>query len=198
MHAENGDIIAENQRRLLARGVTGPEGHPAAQPQEVEEEAVRQKAIFINILIIITTKAILIYLHNHPCHHHFQVRRACSLALSANVPLIISAPSSPDVVAVIAEYQARGLTVLGEARGAALAVDGSHYFNQCWSHAAAFVASPPLREGENVPEELVNALKVSTVNLIITILSASGWRRFGFGWKRPHWDLTSTEGGGTR
>ena len=171
VHAENGDIIAENQRRLLARGVTGPEGHPAAQPQEVEEEAVRQKAIFINILIIITTKAILIYLHHHPCHHHFQVRRACSLALSANVPLIISAPSSPDVVAVIAEYQARGLTVLGEAHGAALALDGSHYFNQCWSHAAAFVASPPLREGENVPEELVNALKVSTVNLIITILS---------------------------
>ena len=165
VHAENGDIIAENQRRLLARGVTGPEGHPAAQPQEVEEEAVR---------------------------------RACSLALGANVPLVVCAPSSPDVVAVIAEYQARGLTVLGEARGAALAVEGSHYFNQCWSHAAAFVASPPLREGENVPEELVNALKVSTVNLIITILSASGRRRFGFGWKRPHWDLTSTEGGGTR
>ena len=27
-------------------------------------------------------------------------------------------------------YKARGLTVLGEARGAALALDGSHYLNQ--------------------------------------------------------------------
>ena len=33
------------------------------------------------------------------------------------------------------------------------------YLIQCWSHAAAFVTSPPLREG--VAEELVSALKVS-------------------------------------
>ena len=33
------------------------------------------------------------------------VRRACSLALAANVPLVVSAPSCPDVVAIIAEYQ---------------------------------------------------------------------------------------------
>ena len=107
------------------------------------------------------------------------MRRACSLALSANVPLVICAPSSPDVVAVIAEYQARGLTVLGEARCAALAVEGSHYFNQSWSHAAAFVASPPLREGENVPEELVSALKVSitintNTNMIIIAITRMG------------------------
>ena len=109
------------------------------------------------------------------------VRRACSLALSANVPLVICAPSSPDVVAVIAEYQARGLIVLGEARGAALAVDGSHYFNQCWSHAAAFVASPPLREGENVPEELVNALKVS-ISISITNIITKFMIRMGKVW----------------
>ena len=111
------------------------------------------------------------------------VRRACSLALSANVPLVICAPSSPDVVAVIAEYQARGLIVLGEARGAALAVDGSHYFNQCWSHAAAFVASPPLREGENVPEELVNALKVSiSISISISNIITKFMIRMGKVW----------------
>ena len=37
------------------------------------------------------------------------VRRACSLALAANVPLVVSAPSCPDVVAIIAEYQVLSL-----------------------------------------------------------------------------------------
>ena len=38
------------------------------------------------------------------------VRRACSLALAANVPLVVSAPSCPDVVAIIAEYQVMSST----------------------------------------------------------------------------------------
>merc|ERR1719153_553890 len=126
VHAENGDIIAENRRRLLARGVTGPEGHPAAQPPEVEEEAVL---------------------------------RACSLALGANVPLVVCSPSSQEVTEILQQFQGRGLTVLGEVQALALAVSGSHYYNKCWSHAAAFVTSPPLREGDTVREELVAALR---------------------------------------
>ena len=36
VHAETGDIIIQNQRRLFAEGVLGPEGHPLAQPEEVD------------------------------------------------------------------------------------------------------------------------------------------------------------------
>jgi len=133
IHAENGNIIAENQKRLLSLGVTGPEGHPMAQPVEVEEEAVT---------------------------------RACTLAKQVNAPLYICCPTSVEATEIMKQFKEKGLMIIGEPSAASLAVDGSHYYNKCWSHAASFITSPPIRDDPETKNNLMEALMEGTLDIV--------------------------------
>jgi dihydroorotase-like cyclic amidohydrolase len=84
------------------------------------------------------------------------VSRALCLAKNVNVPLVICAPTSKSVSERILKKRAEGQVVFVQPSIASLTVDGSHIFNQCWSHAAAFVTSPPLRDDPETPEALVD------------------------------------------
>jgi dihydropyrimidinase len=50
IHAENGEAVAHLQAKLLADGVTGPEGHPLSRPASVEGEAAQRVTAIAGLL----------------------------------------------------------------------------------------------------------------------------------------------------
>lgn len=46
VHAENGELVYQLQRELLAAGITGPEGHPLSRPPAAEGEAAHRAIRF--------------------------------------------------------------------------------------------------------------------------------------------------------
>lgn len=58
----------------------------------------------------------------------------------------------------ITTHRQRGEIIFGESIAAGLALDGSHYYNKDWQHAANYVLSPPLSRHATTPEILMNLL----------------------------------------
>ena len=73
VHAENGDVVAALKQKLLAEGITGPEGHAYSRPPEVEGEAANRAIMLADAagvpLYIVHTSSI-------PAHEAIQRARA--------------------------------------------------------------------------------------------------------------------------
>lgn len=84
--------------------------------------------------------------------------RACVLGKAANCPIYILHVMSKGSAQAIAKNRKKGTIVFGEVTAAALGTDGTHYFNNCWRHAACHVTSPPLRPDSTTPGALMDML----------------------------------------
>ena len=71
VHAENGDVVADLQQKLLAEGNNGPEGHAYSRPPQVEGEATNRA------IMIADMAGVPLYVVHTSCEEsHEAIRRA--------------------------------------------------------------------------------------------------------------------------
>ncbi len=98
VHAENGELVFLLQQEMLAREVTGPEGHPLSRPPAVEGEATNRAIAIAGVL------SVPIYVVHVSCAESLQAvararaagQRVYGEALAGHLVLDDSAYRSPD------------------------------------------------------------------------------------------------------
>ncbi|XP_005110654.1 dihydropyrimidinase [Aplysia californica] len=85
-------------------------------------------------------------------------QRAVTIANEAGSPLYVVHVMSKPSANVVSKARREGKIVFGEPTAAGLGTDGSHHFDQCWHHAAAYVMGPPLRADPTTPGYLMDLL----------------------------------------
>ncbi|KAH7701953.1 dihydropyrimidinase [Aphelenchoides avenae] len=91
VHAENGPVIKELQHEVLSQGITGPEGHWLARPEELEAECVKRACVLAAqakcplYIDNVTSKNVAKDISSSRRHRHivFGETTAAGLALSA-------------------------------------------------------------------------------------------------------------------
>ena len=73
VHAENGDVVAALQAKLLAEGITGPEGHALSRPPEVEGEAANRAIMLADMAGV---PLYIVHVSCIPAHHAIARARA--------------------------------------------------------------------------------------------------------------------------
>ncbi|XP_025196218.1 dihydropyrimidinase isoform X1 [Melanaphis sacchari] len=131
VHAENGDIVFENTKRLLKSGINGPDGHALSRPEEVEAEAVNRACTLSNQV-------------GSPLYVVHVMSKAAAEVLAKHRTEQIK--------------QNGNTKIFGETLAAAVGTHWDENKLTCWHDAAAHVLSPPLRSDPNTPNFLLNML----------------------------------------
>ncbi|KAG5889855.1 hypothetical protein JTB14_013260 [Gonioctena quinquepunctata] len=180
VHAENGSLIAKNAERLLAKGITGPEGHEMSRPEEVEAEAVNRACVIAKqvgcplYIVHVMSKSAAKVLeacrsgnrvygetlaaalgtdgshYKHECFHHS--------AGHVNAPLYLAHITSEKSAEILSKNVSEGLRLFGEVEASAIGITGQ-------PRNSNMITSPPIRSNSDTSYKLLGYLASDVLQL---------------------------------
>lgn len=145
MHAENGEMILLLQKKLLAQGITGPEGHPWSRPPPVSSKVFRCTCTISNQKNIMSTKNSILILfldrsrghqqsdahcssHQHAIVHRSRIVQRSNGSHPQSSPRRCESLPNMEILRIINGLLI-GQTVFGEVLAGHLTIDDSVYMN---------------------------------------------------------------------